>query len=79
VTPRRALTVLGYGAAGLLLGAGLAVGIILVGAAAFWLLIFGDDVWPAWAQNVLVGVGYSTGLLVFLAALHLGWRRSGGR
>jgi hypothetical protein len=75
--PRRALTILGYGVVGLLLGGAIAAGIILVGAAAFWLLIFGDDPWPGWAENTLVGVGYTAGLFAFLAALHLGWRRSG--
>ncbi|MSP21960.1 MAG: hypothetical protein EXR66_02900 [Dehalococcoidia bacterium] len=75
MTLRRALTLLVYGVGGLLFGAALAAGIILLGAAAFWLLIFGDDQWPGWAENVLVGVAYSAWLFAFLAALYLGWKR----
>jgi len=74
--PRRALIIFGYGAAGLLLGAALAATIMLMGAAAFWLLIFGDDVWPAWAENLLVGVAYAVGLCAFLGALYFGWKHS---
>jgi multisubunit Na+/H+ antiporter MnhB subunit len=76
VTSRRALRLLGYGVAGLLVGGALAAGIMLAGAVAFWLLIFGDDPWPARAENTLVGVAYAAGLFAVLAALHLGWRRS---
>lgn len=72
---RRALTVLGYGAVGAVAAGGLAAFIIVMGAAAFWLLIFGDDPWPGWAETALVAVAYCAGLGVCLSAPYLGWRK----
>jgi hypothetical protein len=69
-TPRgRALRIALGAIAGLIAGAVAAVAIILVGAAVFWLYLFGDDPWPSLAETALVGTAYSAGALVFLAVM----------
>lgn len=72
----RAATVAAYGVGGAVLGFVLAASIIVMGAAMFWLFIFGDDPWPAWAENLLVVIAYGIGVAVLVVAVRAGWRRA---
>lgn len=75
LTLRRVAFLVGYGVGGTILGGLLAASIMVMGAGAFWLFIFGDDAWPGWAEAALVGVAYVVALVVLGAALREGWRR----
>ena len=48
--------------------------VIIIGYAALWILVFGDDTWPASANLALLVVGYGAGLAVFVGAICLGVR-----
>ncbi|MCC6236490.1 MAG: hypothetical protein IT299_02825 [Dehalococcoidia bacterium] len=75
-TLARAALVVAYGVAGALLGFAIAASIMVMGAATFWLFIFGDDPWPAWAENGLVVGAYAIGLAVLVVGVRAGWRRA---
>jgi hypothetical protein len=55
--------------AGLAAGVATAVTIMLVGAAIFWVYLFGDDTWPSSAEAALTITAYVGGVLVFLCAV----------
>ncbi len=65
-----------YGVVGALIGLMLTASVIVMGAGAFWLFIFGDDPWPPWAENGLVLASLALGVAVFAAALRLGWHHT---
>ena len=48
--------------------------VVAFGAGVYWLWIFGDDPWPAWAGNVLVAAAYAVGLAVFIGFVVKGYR-----
>ena len=66
-TRRHVLRVAVGAIAGLIAGAATAAAIMLIGAAVFWLYLFGDDPWPSSAQTALVATAYGMGTLVFIA------------
>ena len=74
--PRRLLYALGGGAIGAIAGFFLACVIIVVGAGVFWLFIFGDDIWPASAENALVAFGGLIWLLGAVGGGIAGWKRA---
>jgi hypothetical protein len=72
---RAVLALLALGV-GCLTGVLVAAGLIVLGAAAFWLFVFGDDPWPGWAESALVVVAALAGCLAGAVAALLTWRAS---
>lgn len=56
---------------GLLLGIGAGLFAAALAAGVAWLFVFGDDLWPWWAEWAILGVGVAVGLAVFLVCLVL--------
>ncbi len=62
------------GLVGVVAGIAVAFAVIIVGYAALWMLVFGDDTWPTNSNLALLVVGYGAGLAVFVGAIWLGVR-----
>ena len=62
------------GLVGAVAGIAVAFAVIILGYAMLWILVFGDDTWPASANLALLIVGYGAGLAVFVGAIWLGVR-----
>lgn len=50
--------------------------VAVFGAGVYWLWLFGDDPWPAWAINGLVAGSYAIGAAVFIGFVVRGIRSS---
>ena len=48
--------------------------VAIFGAGVYWLWLFGDDPWPAWATNGLVAASYAVGAAVFIGFVARGIR-----
>ena len=67
-----------YVLAGILAALGITTAVMVFGAGIYWLWLFGDDQWPAWAEVALVGAAYTVGLAVLIGFGVVGYRRSRG-
>ena len=73
---RQLLYACGGGAIGAVAGFFLACVVILLGAAVFWLFIFGDDPWPAAAETTLTAFGGLIWLVGAIGGAIAGWKRA---
>jgi hypothetical protein len=73
---RRLATTVAGALAGALAGFIVACAIVVLGAGVFWIFIFGDDEWPAAAENGLVAVAGIVWIAAMAAGAIIGWRSS---
>ena len=65
------LRVVAYALVGAVAGVAVAFAVIILGYAALWVWVFGDETWPESATQALLVVGYGAGLAVFVGAIWL--------
>jgi len=55
------------------------VAVMAVGGGVYWLWLFGDDQWPRWAENLLVGIAFAVGFGFSMVVLAVGLRKRRGQ
>lgn len=73
---RRLLRTAAALAVGLVAGGLVAAVVLVLGAAVFWLFIFGDDGNPAWAETALIAVAMAAAALTAIAIAYTAWTQT---